>query len=503
MPRPKNDLPTLKLRKERRDKQGRVTHKAQYFIYDNDKQHFLGISPDDPRAIETAKAALREYVAKRHAEEVAKPSGRPQRLAPHEVQIADVLAHYSLLVAPRFEPTDVSPRGKPQQKRDFLHRMTVLLDFWGEKVVDDIDAISCGEFAKHTNPETGLPISASSARRCLEDLRAAVRRYVHDRKMAGGGDYVFELPEANAARYGFFTRSQMARLVWAAYRKKQTYSFTGKRAKAETRGQKKETSARPRRHIARFMLVGVYTGTRTARIESASFYLEPGRPYVDVEAGIFYRNAVGEMVPDNKRAGPVRIPGRLLAHMRRWKAAGARYVVEHRPGQSGSTASAFFRLLKEVLSEAEIAAMDLNRHTLKHTCATWAMIAARPIAEVAGYLETSDKIIRKHYGHHHPDHQAGFGDAFTTGRAGRIEFGRDEKAKKVKAEPTAANNPVLAAEVRRSIRDMLDLVHAPVELYGVLDSTPDAGVSVLRENVKRAASSGDWSAALGREPEDA
>jgi hypothetical protein len=482
MPRPKNDLPTLKLRRYKADKKGYV-RPAQRYIYDNGEQHYLGLGEDD---LEAAQAALREYVAQKHAEEVAKPSGRPQRLAPHETPIADVIAHYSLKVVPRFEPSEGN-RGKPRQKRDFLQRMDVLLDYWGEKTVDDIDANTCAGFsARH---------SASTARRCLEDLRAAVKRYVHDRKMAAGGDYVFELPAANPARYGFFTRSQMARLVWAAYRKKQSYSFTGRRAKAENRGQTRETAARPRRHIARFLLVGVYTGTRTDRIERASFYREPGRPYVDVEAGIFYRNAIGEMVPDNKRAGPVRIPGRLLAHMRRWKSNGARYVVEHRPGSTGSTASAFFRLLKEVLSEQEIAAMDLNRHTLKHTCATWAMIAARPIEEVAGYLETSDKIIRKHYGHHHPDHQRGFGDAFTTGRAGRVQFGKEKQKKP--ARQTAANNPILAEEVRRSVRELLEAFRAPVTTFNVLSATPDAGLESLREQVKRSGHSGEWTAVVG------
>jgi hypothetical protein len=173
-------------------------------------------------------------------------------------------------VAPRFEPTETSP-GKPNQKRDFLHRMDMLLGYWGEKVVDDIDATTCAEFAEYVNPETGNRISLSSARRCLEDLRAAVKRYVKDRQMSADGDYVFELPAANAARYGFFTRDQMARLVWASYRKKGSYSFTGKRAKAETRGQTKETASRPRRHIARFLLVGVFTVILKYRIELASF----------------------------------------------------------------------------------------------------------------------------------------------------------------------------------------------------------------------------------------
>lgn len=112
------------------------------------------------------------------------------------------------------------------------------------------------------------------------------------------------------------------------YRMRGTYTYSGKRARPETLGTTKKIDSRPRRHIARFILVGVNTGTRTDRIEQASFYPEPGRPYVDVDAGIFYRAAVGEFVPDNKRAGPVRISPKLLSHLRRWKKNGARYVVE-------------------------------------------------------------------------------------------------------------------------------------------------------------------------------
>jgi hypothetical protein len=491
MPRPKKSA-HLKLRKERRDDKGRVTHKAAYYIYDDGRQHPTGCGPDD---LAGAEAALREYLVEKHAKAVEKP-GKPKRTPPSETYIADVVGHYSLLVSPRFEPTETSP-GKPQQLRDFLHRMNVIIGYWGDKVVDDIDGTTCAEFGRFADPETGKTISASSARRCLEDLRAAVNRYVRDRKMSANGDFVFELPPPNPARYGFFTRSQAARLVWAAYRKRQGYSFTGKRAKAEKLGQTKETAARPRRHIARFLLVGLYTGTRTDRIERASYYLEPGRPYVDVEAGIFYRNAVGEMVPDNKRAGPIRIPDRLLAHMRRWKAAGARYVVEHRPGESGSTASAFFRLLRETLTPEEIAAMDLNRHAMKHTYATWAMMAGESMEDVAGYLNTSAKIIETHYGHHHPNHQFKLTNAFTTGRAGRLQFGRE--AQKKPARQTAANNPLLAAEVRGSIRDLLELGRAPVAMFAVLDSTPDAGLVSLRESVKRSARSGDWDSVVSKE----
>lgn len=492
MPRPRNDLPTLKLRKARYSGKGSLTHKAQYFIYDRGQQHFTGIGPDDPGAAEAAKAALRAYVAKRHAEEVAKPK-KASRTPPEETLIADVVAYYSLKTSPRYEPSEANPGGDPNQKRDFLFRMNALLDYWGEKVVDDIDMETCAEFSKLH--------ATSTARRCLEDLRSACNVYVKARKMASGGDYVFDLPAPNPPRYGFFTRDQMARLVWAAYRKKQKYSFTGKRAKTENRGRTIETATRPRRHIARFLLTAVATGTRTDRIERAGFYQEPGRPWIDVDGGIFYRAWSGEFVPSNKGADPVRIPKRLLWHMKRWKKNGARYLIEYQ-GKSGGCASAFFRLLRETLTEAEIEAMDLNRHALKHTCATWLMMAGEPMGKIAGYLSTSEKTIEKHYGHHHPDHQHGIGDAFTTGRAGRAGFGRDAKAAE---KPTAANHPAVAAEVRRSVRELLEAFEAPVVAFSVLSAVPDAGLEGFRESVKRAGRSGDWAAVLGKEkaPEDA
>lgn len=387
---------------------------------------------------------------------------------------------------PRYEPSEANPEGDPNQKRDFLFRMSALLDYWGEKVVDDIDMETCAEFSKLH--------AASVARRCLEDLRAACNLYVKARKMASGGDYIFDLPAPNPPRYGFFTRSQMARLVWAAYRKKQTYTYSGRRARDENRGKTIETAARPRRHIARFLLTAVATGTRTDRIERASFYQEPGRPWIDVDGGIFYRAWSGEFVPNNKGADPVNIRGRLLGHMRRWKKNGARYLIEYQDGKSGSTASAFFRLLRETLTQEEIAAMDLNRHALKHTCATWLMMAGEPIGEIALYLSTSERTIRRHYGHHHPDNMAGIGNAFTTGRAGRPRFGREAKAPE---KPSAANNPAVAAEARRSVLELLEIFEAPVLAFNVLSAIPDASLESLREQVKRCGRSGDWSAVLG------
>jgi hypothetical protein len=53
-----------------------------------------------------------------------------------------------------------------------------------------------------------------------------------------------------------------------------------------------QTDRRPLRYVAGFVLIGLYTGTRAGAIASASPYAEPGRSYVDLERGIFYRKPI-------------------------------------------------------------------------------------------------------------------------------------------------------------------------------------------------------------------
>jgi integrase len=93
------------------------------------------------------------------------------------------------------------------------------------------------------------------------------------------------------------------------------------RHRGPNKGQKLPTDKRPLRHLARFILIGLYTGTRAAAIASASPIAQEGRSFVDLDNGIFYRLARGKQAT-KKRQPPVPIPTRLLAHLRRWKAKG-------------------------------------------------------------------------------------------------------------------------------------------------------------------------------------
>src|SRR5258708_4493466 len=92
------------------------------------------------------------------------------------------------------------------------------------------------------------------------------------------------LPAKGRGRDRWLTRSEAAALLWVCwrYREVQTqHRGALKNQKIET--EKIETDKRPLRHIARFILIGLCTGTRAGDIASASPYREDGRSYVDLE----------------------------------------------------------------------------------------------------------------------------------------------------------------------------------------------------------------------------
>jgi len=132
------------------------------------------------------------------------------------------------------------------------------------------------------------------------------------------------LPGKAASKDVWLTRSEAARLIRAAWRAKQIFRNTA-------------TQRDVGKHVARFILVGLYTGTRHAAICGAAFHSAIGRGYVDLERGVFYRRAQGAR-ETKKRKPPIRLNGRLLSHLRRWQRLGisVRSVIEwnHKPVRS-------------------------------------------------------------------------------------------------------------------------------------------------------------------------
>jgi len=148
--------------------------------------------------------------------------------------------------------------------------------------------------------------------------------------------------------------------------------------------------------LVRFILFGLYTGSRPGDILAASFTAERGRSRIDLEAGLFYRKPVGK-VATKKRQPTTPIPRRLQAHLRRWRAMGAKNIVEFEGSPIKSIKTAFNSLIENAdLPEGIIP------YTFRHTCATWKMQAGEPAWKVGGFIGTSEAIVIKHYGHHSP-----------------------------------------------------------------------------------------------------
>ena len=198
--------------------------------------------------------------------------------------------------------TDV---GEPGDQFEIEARIDRLNEFWGGKKLSEVNAQTCAAYAKHRGNRGG-------ARRDLETLRAAINH--HAKEGFHRGVVRVSLPPKGEARDRWLTRKEAAALIWYCWRHREKQTIHS----GSSKGDPVSTNRRPLRHIARFILIGLYTGTRAGAIAAASPYAEPGRSYVDLERGIFYRKPIGKRAT-KKRQTPAPIPPRLLAHLRRWR----------------------------------------------------------------------------------------------------------------------------------------------------------------------------------------
>ena len=169
-------------------------------------------------------------------------------------------------------------------------------------------------------------------------------------------------------------------------------------------------------HLARFILIGLYTGTRHAAICGAAFMPTIGRGHVDLERGVFYRRAAGAR-ETKKRQPPVRLPDRLLAHLRRWQRLGiAKHAVVEWNGKP-------VRSVRKAFATA-VKAAGLEGHGSPRTscgtrrrpgrCRTAATSGRSP-----GFLGMTVEMLERVYGHHHPDFQREAAEAVDRGHRDR------------------------------------------------------------------------------------
>lgn len=322
-----------------------------------------------------------------------------------EIEIADVLAIYHEDRREGFE-TEL-------YKKRFDSRINRLNEFFGGTMLGSLTAKLCNDYAKKRGNTGG-------ARRDLEDLRAAIGH--HARQNLHHAIINVTLPPKGESRDRWLTREEAAKLIRAAwtYREKQTHH------RGKFKGQKVDSAKRPLRHVARFILIGLYTGTRAAAIATASPHREEGRSYVDFQAGVFHRRAIGKRAT-TKRQTPVALPDRLLAHMKRWKDRKiiANHFVEWNGKGVASVKNGFARAVE--IANLSTEEGNITPHTLRHTAATWLMQRGVEIWDAAGYLGMSEQTLRSVYGHHHPNYQRKAAAAITSKPAKKLSKRLSEK----------------------------------------------------------------------------
>jgi integrase len=367
-----------------RRKNGRIVAASVWIIKDGGKHIATGClaEPSGKRPPAKAERALAAYIADKY-----QPPRKTRDV--DVIDIADVLSIYR---------QDNRDRQASPQKFD--GRIERLNEFFGGKMLGEINSALCAAYVKARGNPGG-------ARRDLEDLRAAIGH--HARENLHHAVIHVTLPEKGGPRERWLTREEAARLIWTCWRARETQTVH----RGPLKGQKIETDKRPLRHIARFLLIGMYTGTRAGAIASASPERDEGRSFVDLDRGIFYRLAEGKRAT-NKRQPPVPIPGRLLAHMRRWTRRGVvrSHFVEWNGRPVKSVKTGFATAVR--LSGLSLKEGKISPHTLRHTAATWLMQRRADPWQASGFLGMSVKVLLDTYGHHHPDYMREAAAAITS-----------------------------------------------------------------------------------------
>lgn len=409
-------------RKGRRPKPPRLWRRTDddvWIILDRGRQIRTGCRGEDT---EGAAQALKDYIGSGH-----KPSVGARD--PVAVSVADLLTWWGEVKDP--ESND------PERRRrydELLGRLETLNEWWGDKTLADVKKSACEDYVrwriaqprKRAKKMAALakPISTDTARRELEDLRAATNGYHAEHMLTAVP--VVSLPEKGPGRDTWATRNQAARLLGAAL------GFVWDPEKAAWKRERGRLVRRDRvtrtrrRHIARFILIGLYSARREATIRRTQWFANTAGPWFDLERWIYHGRGRDER-RTKKRRPPAKIAYRLRPHLARWyrmdrelaaelRASGVtgpqadvRHVV-HRP-DGRPLAGKIKTGWRGILADAGLGP-EFVRHVLRHTAATWGMQAGTDLWMLAGWLGMTVEQLEEGYGHHHPDFQEEAAGAF-------------------------------------------------------------------------------------------
>ncbi len=290
------------------------------------------------------------------ADYIAQTRRRSGPAGPQEMTVAEALSIYG----EEHAPTVADPARIGQC-------ITALLPFWGDVVMSDVKGETCRRYGRERKRAVG------TVRKELGVLQAAANYCVREGYLTSAP--MVTLPRAPETTQGALTRSEVAALLWACRKNRQR-----------------------RRHLAQFILVSIYSGTRKAAALNLRLSPWTGGGWFDIDRGILYRIGSDER-STKKRRTPTRIPRQLLGHVRRWRdRLGQTWAIEdYRGGRVMGLHEGF-----DALVEDAGLTWRPTPHTLKHTAITWAIEAGVSVEDASGFFSTSAQTITNTYWHLSP-----------------------------------------------------------------------------------------------------
>ena len=319
-----------------------------WVIKDGPREVRTGYGPECSEEAPQLLEALGDYITSR----IDRSRG-PQ--TPERMMIGDVLALYITEHA----PSTADPLR-------LTYAVDALSPFFGDLPVSSIKGATCRRYSKSRG------VSSGTVRRELGCLRAALV-YCESEGYLTHAPAVW-LPEKPESKDRWLTRNEAAKLLRAA--------------RAEPKA----------RHLCRFILLALYTGTRKTAILRLQWQPNTMGGHVDLTRRLLYRRSAFTRVT-KKRQTPARLPRQLLGHLRRWESLSVQHVVEYDGGPVLSIKRAWATACKRA------GIKDATPHTLKHTAVTWAMQKGVDKWQAAGFFGTTYETLERNYAHHHPDFQ--------------------------------------------------------------------------------------------------
>ena len=347
---------------------------------------------------EEAERGLQAYLAAKHTPEFGRGD-------PAAVLITDVLTLYADEHAGSTKRPDVAISALPHLIEFFdgkkvAHATPNVCRAYARWRMDQPQArFKFGEGRRFATQADVPRVGDQTVRRELGVLSAAFGYAHREHKLLY--PVPVKMPDKAPARDRWLSRSQAARLMLAALGFRPTGAMDAKGREVWLRPRDREGRALLiQRHVARFILAGLYTGTRHEAILRLKWIESTDGGHVDLRSGIIYRRGTAEG-ESSKRRTPIPMSKRLAAHMRQWRRRGA-YVIEFegRP---------ILRLRRAWTTARKAAGLgtEVTPHILRHTFATWAVMDGVPFGKVARALGTTERVIEDVYGHHAPEHLRG------------------------------------------------------------------------------------------------